>query len=133
MPTGVRLGRLFGINISIDWSWLFIFVLVTWNLAMVFAASHPGWGPGLTWDITVVASPLFFASVLAHELAQSLVANAYGIPVRSITLFLFGAVASIQQEPSSPRAEFLITIAGPVTSLMLGVFALVLGSLTAGG
>jgi Zn-dependent protease/predicted transcriptional regulator len=120
MRSGFSIGRIFGINIRIDWSWLFIFFLVTWNLGTVFGQAHPGWGPTLTWGMAIVAAFLFFASVLAHELAHSLVARARGIPVRSITLFLFGGVSDIQREPDSPGAEFVMAIVGPLTSIVLG-------------
>ncbi len=125
---GLHLGRIFGIKINIDWSWLFIFLLVTWNLVAVFSQVHPEWSLALSIGTAVVASILFFASVLAHELAHSLVAISQGIPVRSITLFLFGGVASIEREPHSARAEFLIAIVGPITSIALGIiFTLLAG------
>jgi Zn-dependent protease len=96
MRNGLRIGHLFGINIYVDWSWLLIFSLVTWNLATGLTVVHPGWGAGLTWGLAVVAALLFFASVLAHELAHSIVARAQNIPVRNITLLLFGGVSRIQ-------------------------------------
>ncbi len=120
MTGGFRIGQIFGINIRIDWSWLFIFVLVAWDLATLFIQLHAGWTAELAWLTAIVAALLFFGSVLAHELAHSLVARARGVPVRSITLFLFGGVSNIQREPPSPLAEFLITIVGPVTSIALG-------------
>ncbi|MGH2537690.1 MAG: M50 family metallopeptidase [Candidatus Promineifilaceae bacterium] len=132
MRSGFSIGRIFGIQINIDWSWLLIFVLVTWNLVTLFGNSQPGWGLGLQIGVAVVAALLFFASVLAHELAHSLVAVAQGVPVRNITLFLFGGVSNIQREPPSPRAEFLITIVGPITSIVLGVLFLLLGGLSLG-
>lgn len=122
MRSGFKVGRFFGIDVNIDWSWLLIFFLVTWNLAMVFGQIHSDWGTGLTWATALVASLLFFASVLAHEFAHSLVAKAQGVPVRNITLFLFGGISNIQRQPPSPRAEFLITIVGPITSILIGLF-----------
>jgi Zn-dependent protease/CBS domain-containing protein len=124
MRNGLRIGRLFGINLYVDWSWLLIFFLVTWNLATGFAQVHPTWGLGLTWGIAIVAALLFFASVLAHELAHALAAKAQDIPVRNITLFLFGGVSNIQQEPRSPRGEFVMAIVGPITSIIIGLVLL---------
>jgi Zn-dependent protease/CBS domain-containing protein len=129
---GFRMGRIFGIDIRIDWSWLFIFVLVTWNLATVFDQVHTDWGAGLTWSTAVVAALLFFASVLAHELAHSLVARAQGVPVRSITLFLFGGVSSIERDPSSARNEFVMAFVGPLTSIVIGIVLLLIASAGAG-
>jgi Zn-dependent protease/CBS domain-containing protein len=121
MRSGIRIARVFGINIRIDWSWLLIFVLITWNLSAVFNNTHPDWGVWLTWGIALVASLLFFSSVLLHELAHSLVAKARGIPVRSIRLFLFGGVSNIEREPPSPGAEFIMALVGPLTSIVLGL------------
>ena len=130
--SGFSIGRIFGIRITIDWSWIFIFVLVIWNLGTAVGDLHPSWSLATIWGVAVVAALLFFASVLAHELAHSLVARAQGLPVRSITLFLFGGVSNIQREPPSPGAEFLMTIVGPLTSIVLGVIFFVLGGLSAG-
>ncbi len=133
MTSGFRLGRILGIRVQIDWSWILIFLLVTWNLAAgVFPSLHPNWGPALNWSLGVVASLLFFASVLAHELAHSLVALARGLPVRRITLHIFGGVSNIEREPPSPGAEFVIAIVGPVTSIILGVLFTALGTASAG-
>ncbi|HUW24115.1 MAG TPA: site-2 protease family protein [Patescibacteria group bacterium] len=125
---GIRLGRVFGIEVDIDASWFLIFLLVTFNLALgVFPALHPGWGAILNWGIGLLASLLFFGSVLAHELAHSLVARRRGLPVDKITLFLFGGVSNIEEEPPSPGTEFLIAFVGPLTSIILGVIFLLLG------
>lgn len=132
MRSGFSLGRLFGIEVNIDWSWLFIFVLVIWNLSSVFGQFHPSWQAALRWSTAVVAALLFFGSVLAHEFAHSLTARLQGVPVRSITLFLFGGVSNIQRQPESPRAEFLITIVGPITSLALGLVFVVIAGLLSG-
>ncbi|NLF12153.1 MAG: CBS domain-containing protein [Anaerolineaceae bacterium] len=132
MDRGFSIGHIFGINIRVDWSWLLIFVLVVWNLASVFGGVHPDWGPALSWGTALVAALLFFGSVLAHELAHSLVARARGIPVRGITLFLFGGVSNIQREPPSAGAEFIMAIVGPLTSVVLGAILVVIGVASAG-
>ena len=132
MRNGFSIGRIFGIRIDIDWSWLFILLLVTWNLSLVFGQVHSDWGLGLRLGVCLAAALLFFASVLAHELAHSLMARAQGVPVRSITLFLFGGVSNIQRQPPSPKAEFLITIVGPVTSFLIGVLFLLLSGVGMG-
>ena len=121
MRDGLSLGRVFGIEIRLDWSWFLIFLLVAWNLGVAFGNAHPDWGTGLQWGIAIVAALIFFGSVLVHELAHSLVARSQGVPVRRITLFLFGGVSNIQRHPPSPRAEFLITIVGPISSVLLGI------------
>lgn len=125
MNRGIRIGKLFGINVRVDWSWLLIFALVTWNLATVFSTTHQDWSALLSWTTALVAALLFFLSVLAHEMAHSLVAQARGIPVRGITLFLFGGVSNIQREPSTPGVEFLVAIVGPLTSVVIGVLLVV--------
>ena len=122
MNSGFKLGKIFGINISIDASVLFLVLLIAWNLgAGLFPELHPTWGPLLSWGTAVVAAILFVASILAHELAHSLVARARGLPVSSITLFVFGGVSNITREPPSPSTEFLVAIVGPLTSIVLGV------------
>lgn len=128
MRSGFGIGKIFGINIHVDWSWIFIFLLVTWNLAAaVFPSLHPDWGVGLTIAVSVAASLLFFLSVLLHELAHSLVAKARGLPVRRITLFFFGGVSNIEREPPSPGTEFFMAVVGPLTSILLGIGFIWLG------
>jgi Zn-dependent protease/predicted transcriptional regulator len=121
MRGSLRVGRIFGVDIHIDWSWLFIFFLISWNLATAFTLVQPEWGALQTWIVAIVAALLFFVSVLLHELAHSLVAIAQGVPVRSITLFLFGGIGNVQREPTTPLAEFLIAIVGPLTNFIIGV------------
>jgi len=132
MREGFRVGRIFGIAITIDWSWLLIFSLITWNLGTGFSALHPDWEPLLSWGLGIVAALLLFASVLIHELAHSLISKAQGVPVRSITLHLFGGVSNIQREPDSPGSEFLMAILGPISSLVIGIGLLALAGLLVG-
>lgn len=132
MRTGFRLGRLFGIEVNVDWSLLFIFAFITWNLASGFGAVHQDWSLALIWATALAAAILFFGSVLTHEFAHSLVARRQGVPVRSITLFLFGGVSNIQRQPRSPKEEFAITIVGPLTSFVLGAMFIALASIFSG-
>jgi Zn-dependent protease/predicted transcriptional regulator len=123
MPTrsGLLIGRIFGIPIYLHASWVIIFVLITMTLQSQFAQEHPQWTSAQHWIVGVVTSLLFFASVLFHELAHSVVARMYKIPVVSITLFVFGGVARIGREPCKAIQEFNIAIAGPIASLFLAV------------
>jgi Zn-dependent protease len=121
-------GRLFGVDLRIDWSWMFVFILLTWNLFAVFTAWHPDWTAAGIFAVALAAALLFFVCILLHELAHSLVAIAHGTRVRSITLFLFGGVSDIEREPSSPRAEFLTAVVGPITSILLGLAFLLMTS-----
>ena len=127
MKSGFRLGKIFGINIDIDWSWLLIFALVSWSLASSFSLAHPEWTNLMQWGLALTAALLFFASILAHEFAHALAARAMNIPVRNITLFMFGGISNIQKEPRSPFGEFAIAIVGPITSIVLGGVFLALG------
>jgi Zn-dependent protease len=116
-----RIARIGGISINIDVSWILIFILVTWTLVGgYFPQRHPNWSPVLFWTVGLVTSLLFFASVLAHELAHSFVARARGLPVHDITLFIFGGVAQLKDEPETPGTEFLMAVVGPLTSIVLG-------------
>ena len=123
-----RLGRVLGINIHVNWSWLLIFGLVSWSLSLTFGQVHHEWSVNMRWGMAMLAAFLFFLSVLAHELAHSLVALARGVPVSNITLFMFGGVSNMLREPSSPAEEMVITIVGPLTSLFLGAVCLVIGA-----
>jgi Zn-dependent protease len=126
MKSSLQLGKILGIPIGINYTWFIVFALVTLSLATgYFPSRYSEWSVGGYLGIGLLTSVLFFASVLAHELAHSVVALAWGIPVKSITLFIFGGVASIGREPDRPLAEFLIAIAGPISSLLMAaVFGL---------
>jgi Zn-dependent protease/CBS domain-containing protein len=120
MEGSFRLGRIAGIDVSIHASWLVVFGLVVWSLASGYLpALYPGWAPTTYLLTAIVAALLLFGSVLAHELSHSVVARARGLPVRGITLFIFGGVANIGREASRPLDEFLMAIVGPLSSLLL--------------
>ena len=131
----VPLFRLAGFQVGIDWSWLILAVLITWTLSSgVFPSYYPGLTPGLYLSMGVVAALGLFASIVLHELAHSLVARRYGVPIRGITLFIFGGVAQMDREPDRPGAEFAIAIAGPIASFLVGVacWLLLQGAVAAG-
>jgi Zn-dependent protease len=121
MDGRLKVGEIWGIPITLHASWLLVFGLVTWSLAAAyFPIEYPGWTRAAYWLAAALTSIAFFASILVHELGHSLVALRNGIPIRGITLFVFGGVAQISREPASPGVELRIALAGPFTSLGLG-------------
>jgi Zn-dependent protease len=127
MMGGFKIGRLFGIDVRVNATWFLILAFLTAALATgFFPASFPGWSPVAYWAVALSASVLLFASVLVHEFAHSLVALRQGIEVKSVTLFLLGGVASIEQDPTSPGREVAMAGAGPLTSLAIGGLSLAL-------
>ena len=119
---GIRVARIFGIPIFIDYSWILVFGFITFTIRGNFAAQHPAWTNTQTWTVGVLTTVLFFVSVVFHELAHSVVAQGYKIKVLSITLFIFGGLARISREPSKAIQEFNIAVAGPLASAFLSVF-----------
>jgi Zn-dependent protease/CBS domain-containing protein len=126
----INIGTILGIPIRLNVSWFLIAALITWSLASgYFPQANPGWTATTYWIVGGLASLLFFASVLLHELGHSVLALREGVPVKSITLFIFGGVAQIGREPPTAGAEFRIAIAGPLTSLGLAATFSGLGAL----
>jgi Zn-dependent protease len=121
---GLRILRVAGINIYINYTWLFIVALVAWSLASgYFPATLPGRASVLYWGLGVVAAVLLFACVLIHELSHSLVAIREGLHISGITLFLFGGVSNLAERPPNPGSELRIALAGPGSSFLLsGIF-----------
>ncbi len=119
MNSSIRVGSLFGIPFYVHPSWFLVLGLVTFTYGGELAAIFPGLGAGLPWLLGFVAALLLFASVLAHELGHSFVAIQQGIEVKSITLFLFGGLASLERESKTPGEAFWVAIAGPAVSLIL--------------
>ena len=129
----IRVGNLFGIPFYIHPSWFFIFALVTWTYGNRLAVTFPLLGVGLPLVLGLITALLLFASVLAHELGHSFVAKSQGIEVKSINLFLFGGLASLDKESKTPAEAFWVAIAGPLVSLLLfGLFTLIGANLTTG-
>jgi Zn-dependent protease len=126
------IGRIASIELAVDHTWLFIFLLVTLSLGTQFRLSHESWSMVQTWSTAVVTSALFFASILLHELGHSLVAQRLGVRVRSITLFIFGGLAQLESEPRRPRDELLIAVAGPLVSVFLGLVFVLAARVLAG-
>lgn len=119
---GIELGRVLGITVVLDWSMLFIIALVTASMALgLLAQWHPDWSAALRWLIGLSAAILLFTSILIHEFSHALMARRYGTLVERITLFIFGGMAHMEDEPRHWRAEFMIAIVGPLTSLVLGI------------
>lgn len=134
MDSAINIGKFFGIQFRLHYSWFIIFFLVTIFLAgQVFPQSLPRQAQLTYWAMGLTTSLLFFASVLAHELAHSIVGRANNIPVKSITLFIFGGAAHMTREASSPQSELKMAIAGPASSLLMaavfGMFYLLFSGL----
>ena len=126
MKAQIKLGRIFGVEIGLHYSWFIIALLITLSIAEQFKANNPDWTDGLRWGLAILTAVLFFAAIVAHELSHALVAKLRGLPVRSITLFALGGVAQIEKEAEDAKTEFWMGIIGPITSLVIGAICLAL-------
>jgi Zn-dependent protease/CBS domain-containing protein len=122
----IQVGKVLGIPIYLDYSWLLILALLTWMLAQsYFPLEFKNWTKLSYWLVSSITSIFFFVSIVLHELGHAIIARKYKIKVKGITLFVFGGVAEISKEPPKSSAEFWIAIAGPITSFILaGIFYL---------
>ena len=131
MKSSIKLGRIFGVEIGLHYSWFIIAVLVTLSLGTQFRLTNPGWGVPTIWATAIVTGLLFFVAIILHELSHAAVAKARGLPVRSITLFALGGIAQIEREAADARTEFWMGIVGPIASSVIGgvclIAALILG------
>src|SRR5512142_225330 len=119
----VQIARVIGIPLYLHFSWLIIFGLIVWTLSTgYFPAQHPDLPAASYWVKGLVASLLFFVSILLHELGHAVVALRHGLRTRSITLFVFGGIAQLEKDPRDGRAELWMAAAGPVVSLTLAGF-----------
>ncbi|MDD4170094.1 MAG: site-2 protease family protein, partial [Desulfotomaculaceae bacterium] len=122
MNGSIVIGKIREIEIEVHFSWLLIFALVTFMLATsYFPQFYPEWDPALMWVLGSLLAVLFFVSILLHELSHSLVSIDQGIPVKKITLFIFGGIAQIERDPDTPLKELKVAIAGPAMSVFLYV------------
>ena len=130
MNGNIRFGNLFGIPFFINPSWFFVLALVTWTYGQGLT-EFPSLTGAMPWLLGLFTALLLFSSVLAHELGHSFVAISQGIPVKSITLFIFGGLATLEKESETPLQAFLVAIAGPLVSLLLfGLFTLVVSNVS---
>jgi len=110
-----------GFEVRVDASWLLIAFLITWSLAVgVFPNELPGLLTGTYWWMGIAGALGLFGSIVIHEFSHSIVARYYGVPMKGITLFIFGGVAEMEEEPPNPKTEFLMAIAGPLASVAIG-------------
>ncbi|MFP4164406.1 MAG: site-2 protease family protein [Chitinispirillaceae bacterium] len=117
----IRLFKLLGFEVNIDLSWIIIAVLIVWSLAQgVFPLYYEGLASEVYWAMGILGAIGLFVSIIVHEFCHSLVARRYGLPMKGITLFIFGGVAEMEDEPPSAKAEFLMALAGPVASVIVG-------------
>ncbi len=132
-PKGLRLGRVAGVEVRLDWSLLIVFTLIAMALAGgVLPRWHPDWGQAKVLATAIAAAAAFLASILLHELAHALVGRRLGVEIRRITLFVFGGMAHMEGEPRTWQAELGMAIAGPLASLGLGLLFLILAQVIAG-
>jgi Zn-dependent protease/predicted transcriptional regulator len=124
MKSSIRLGKLFGIEIGLHYSWFLIALLITMSLGSQFQASHAEWGSNVIWALSALTALLFFVTLLAHEMSHALVARTRGLTTKAITLFALGGVAQIEKEPEDAKTEFLVGIVGPLSSAVIGVASL---------
>ena len=124
MKAHIKLGKIFGIEIGLHYSWLIIAVLITLSLSSYFSTSHPEWGTGVIWVMAVSSALLFFGAIVVHELSHAIVALRNNLPVSSITLFALGGVAQIEKEAETASSEFWLGIVGPITSAVIGAVCL---------
>ncbi len=118
----VSLFKLFGFEIKVDVSWLILAALITWSLATgLFPEYYKGLSTSSYWWMGAAGAAGLFISIILHELAHSLVARRYGVSMKGITLFIFGGVAEMENDPANPRTEFFMAVVGPLSSVAIGL------------
>src|SRR4030042_612274 len=118
----IRLFKLFGFEVGIDWSWIILAILIAWSLSVgLFPFRFKNLSAETYWLMGIVGALGLFFSIIFHEMCHSLVARKYGMTMKGITLFIFGGVAEMGEEPPSPKAEFMMAIVGPISSIAIGI------------
>jgi Zn-dependent protease/predicted transcriptional regulator len=118
----LRLFKLLGFPVQVDLSWVIIAVLITWSLAEgIFPASYPDLAPAIYWGMGIAGALGLFLCIILHEVSHAVAARRYGLPMKGITLFIFGGVAEMEREPPSGKAEFVMAIAGPIASVVIAL------------
>jgi Zn-dependent protease/predicted transcriptional regulator len=118
----IKLFKVFGFEVGIDWSWIILAFLITWSLSVgLFPFYFKNLSTETYWLMGIVGALGLFFSIIFHEMWHSLVARKYGMPMKGITLFIFGGVAEMGEEPPNPRAEFTMAIMGPISSIVIGL------------
>jgi Zn-dependent protease/CBS domain-containing protein len=120
MRSNIKLGTVSGIEIGLHYSWFIIAALIVFSLGGHFRQVNRNWSPAEVWITALFTAVLFFVTLLLHELAHSLVAQARGLKVKAITLFALGGVSQIEDDPTDAKTEFWVAIAGPIASLIIG-------------
>jgi Zn-dependent protease/CBS domain-containing protein len=133
MRSQIKLGKIFGIEIGVHYSWFLIAILIAASLYQQFHAENAAWSDGLILAMSIVTGILFFVSLILHELAHSVFARSRGMEVREITLFALGGVSQIEQNPKSATAEFWMAFVGPLTSACIGGLCLLVRTVAGNG
>jgi Zn-dependent protease len=114
MSRSIKLGRIGGIQIEVDWTWFLAVLFFTWALGDEYHVMFKSWSPSTDYIVGFISAVLLFFTVLVHELSHSFTAKAEGLPVNKISLFIFGGISNLAREPESGRTELLVAIAGPL-------------------
>jgi len=118
----IKLFKLLGFEVRVDWSWIIIAILIAWSLSKgLFPSYYKNLSPQTYWWMGIIGAAGLFLSIIAHEFSHSLVARKYGLPMKGITLFIFGGVAEMEDEPPSAKVEFMMAIAGPICSILIAL------------
>ncbi|UCH08299.1 MAG: site-2 protease family protein [Deltaproteobacteria bacterium] len=118
----IKLFKLLGFEVRVDWSWIIIAILIAWSLSRgVFPSYYKNLSPQTYWWMGIFGAAGLFLSIIAHEFSHSLVARKYGLPMKGISLFIFGGVAEMEDEPPSAKVEFMMAIAGPLSSILIAL------------